>query len=402
MDALSSLAVAWSMNDGRDILDRLIATQPTDPLAGATALRRRGLTVEQVHAVLDIAAGTTSARAVGQPAHSWWSRSAAEQASHPAVAEWRARRFGDLVVTDLTAGCGGDAMAFARVAAGVVAVERDPSRALLLRRNLETNCLVVLGDVLSKPVAPTTWWADPARRRDGRRLRRLVSVIPSVPALLQTFGDASGGVAVSPAVDLVDPHLPGDAELEFVQVGTRLVEATIWLGDMCDRGPAGGGEWRAKRSATLLPEGLHIRGEPLTDVLPITEIGAFLLEPAPASVRARLHEREGERIGASRIARGRAMLTAPGPSDSPWFTSWRVEAVLPMRAKIVRGWLRERRNDLPMEISLHGVETDVEAWIADVGAPRGPNGRHLHLLRLGGHGTAVLTRQVPRPPTGVG
>jgi hypothetical protein len=222
-----------------------------------------------------------------------------------------------------------------------------------------------------------------------------------VPSLLEVFGDASGGIAVSPAVDLADPDLPTEAELEFVQVGTRLVEATLWLGDLRDRTPAGGGEGRTPRSATLLPEGLHIGGEPRTDILEVTEVGSFLLEPAPALVRARLHELEGERLGASRIARGRAMLTGQAPSESPWFTSWEVEAVLPMRTKIVRGWLRERHDDLPMEISLHGVDTDVEAWLRELAAPRGPNGRHLHLVRLEGRGTAVLTRRAPRPPTGV-
>jgi hypothetical protein len=304
------------------------------------------------------------------------------------------------VVTDLTAGCGGDAIALTEVAAAVLAVEHDPARVQLLRHNLPSSALVVHGDAMAAPVLPDAWWADPGRRVDGRRLKRLRDGIPSLPALVERFGNRAAGIAVSPGVALDDPDLPAAAELEFVQVGQRLVEASVWLGGLRERGPGGGEEGLVSRSATLLPAGLHVRGEAASELLPVGEVGSYLLEPAPALVRARLHEVVGEGIGARRLAPRRAMLTGDAATDSPWFTSWVVEAVLPAHVKSVRRHLQELGDATPLEISLHGMDIDVDRWVRGVGAPRGPHGRHLHVLRVGGGGIAVLTRRVPRPPSG--
>lgn len=377
-----------------------MATDGPEALHRNVQLRRGGLTLEQTRAIVDIAQGTTRARADGQPPDSWWSRVSAEQASHPIVARWRAQRFDDLVVADLTSGCGGDAIALCGVAQAVAAVEYDPVRVELLRRNLPSSALVVHGDAMTGVVRPGAWWADPARRVDGRRLKRLRDGVPSLPAIVERYGSEAAGIAVSPGVALDDPDLPETAELEFVQVGQRLVEATVWLGALRERGPGGGGEGSASRSATLLPEGLHLRGDPVADRLPIGEVGAYLLEPAPALVRARLHEVLGERIGARRISNRRAMLTGDATTDSPWFTSWMVEAVLPAHVKSVRRHLRELGDDLPLEVSLHGIDVDIEHWVRGVDAPRGPHGRHLHVLRVEDGGIAVLTRRVPGPPSG--
>lgn len=400
METLSPAAVRWALTDGRSHLDDIMAATGGDELQRSDSLRRAGLTLEQTRAALDIAAGTAAAGVAGQPRHTWWSRVGAEQASDPHVARWRARRFDGLVLADLTAGCGGDAIALGEVGLAVAAVERDPVRIELLRRNLPPSTLVVHADVMAGSVRPPAWWADPARRVDGRRVKRLRDGVPSLPALIERFGVEAAGIAVSPGITLDDPDLPASAELEFVQVGQRLVEATVWLGMLRSRGPGGGGEGPATRSATLLPAGSHVRGEPVADHLPVGEVGAYLLEPAAALVRARLHEVLGERIGARRIAAQRAMLTADAPTESPWFTSWAVEAVLPAHVRAVRRHLRQVNDDLPLEIALHGIDVDVRRWLHGVGAPRGPHGRHLHVLRVGDGGIAVLTRRVPGPPSG--
>lgn len=400
METLSAAAVRWTLTEGRPHLAAVMTAKGGDELQRSESLRRAGLTLEHTRAVLDIAAGTAAARATGQPRHTWWSRVGAEQASDPHVARWRARRFDGLILADLTAGCGGDAIALSEVGLAVAAVEHDPVRIELLRHNLPSSTLVVDGDVMDGAVRPAAWWADPARRVDGRRVKRLRDGVPSLPALVERFGAEASGIAVSPGIALDDPDLPSAVELEFVQVGQRLVEATVWLGSLRSRGPGGGGEGLASRSATLLPAGIHVRGDAVADLLPVGEVGAYLLEPAAALVRARLHEVLGERIGARRIAAQRAMLTADAPTDSPWFTSWAVEAVLPAHVRTVRRHLRQVNDDLPLEVALHGIDVDVQHWLRGVGAPRGPHGRHLHVLRVGDGGIAVLTRRVPGPPSG--
>lgn len=402
MESLARDDVHWALTSGRQRLADLAGADPLDAYEVVTRLRGDGLTAGQARAVVDLASGSAAAWRAGQPRTTHWTRAGAEQASDPVVARWRARRFAARDAIDLTAGCGGDSLALADVALGLTSVELDDVRVEILRHNLGARASVVHGHALRVPVSDAAWWADPSRRVDGRRRKSLGAVVPSVPALIERWGRGAAGVAVSPGTDLDDPDLPDDAELEFVQVGSRLVEAALWLGDL--RAPPsrdGGGERSTvTRSATLLPSGMHERGTPVSGRLPIATVGTYLLDPVPALVRARLHETVGERFGAWRIARTRALLSAAEPADTPWFVAWEVEAVLSPHVRSVRRHLQSLDDDLPLEIALHGIDADVDAWHRALGAPRGPDGRRLHLVRTDEGGIGVLCRRVPGPPTG--
>lgn len=392
---LDPAEATWAMSDeGRRLLAELLVSDLDDDLAVATRLRSAGLDPGRAAALQGIATATRRARADGQPDHTWWTPAAAEQASHPTVAAWRARRFTGTDAVDLTAGCGADAMALAGSAARTVAHELDAGRVPLLRANLPDEVPVVRADALRPCVVPSRWWgwADPGRRVDGRRVRGLAQTVPAVPALEAT-GWEGLGVAVSPAVDLDDPDRPADAELEFVQVDRRLVEATLWLGATRGTGP---GE-RAGASATLLPSGAHVRGEPTPPDTPVAEIevGAWLAEPAPALVRARLVDRVADELGLSRVARRRALFTASSAPASPWFRCERVEAVVAARPGRVRDALAGL-DAQPLELVVHGLDADLRGWWRGLGQPeRGPRGRAVHLVRLDERGVAVITRRAP-------
>lgn len=386
----------WAMSEeGRRVLaDLLAGPSDADPLATASWLRARGLAGHRAATVQGVATASLRARSAGHPPSTWWTPAAAEQASHPAVAAWRAQRYGDVDAVDLTAGCGGDTLALAEVAGAVVAVERSASRVPFLRANLGDDTVVCRGDALRPPLNPSRWWgwADPARRADGRRLRGLGALVPSVPGL--TSGGWAGlGVAVAPGVDLDDPDRPADAELEFVQVERTLVEASLWLGATRDTGP---GE-RATASATLLPEGAHVRGTPTPPDVAVVEpsVGAWLAEPAPALVRARLVDQVAGELGLSRLARHRALFVGERGLDTAWFRLEVIEAVVPARPRAVRDALRGL-DALPLEIVTHGIGVDVPGWWRGLGSPeRGPQGRALHLARLDHSSVAVLTRRAP-------
>ena len=292
------------------------------------------------------------------------------------------------MVVDVGAGLGGDTIAIAEVAEQVVAVDIDESRLVLLRHNasqFDVHPDLVCGDAASLPVVvPGLLHADPSRRLGGRRLRRLADYHPSMPALGPWLRQAAGGaIVVSPGVRLDDPDLP-QGELEFVQVGRDLVEAVVWTGEL-----SGG----ARRSATVLSGGAahhiaHDGGERLA----VADVGEWLLEPAVAAVRARLHDHLGAEVGAWRIARNRALLTADhDPGTSPWWRAGRVEAVLPLRAKALRAWLAEGRTG-PIEFVLHGVDLDVDEFWRAVGSPRRDwGGRVAHLVRLDAGAACVVT-----------
>lgn len=369
--------------------------QGSDELAVATRLRSSGVPPERARALLDAAQARRRARERYDDADALVLTTAGlEQASHPAASAARAARFaaaGAEAVTDLCAGLGGDALALAERVAGVTAVDRDPARLTLLEHNARVRGVAVtteVADVLQRPVDPAAFvHADPGRRRDGRRLRHLAEYQPGVPALAtHTRGAAGSGIVVSPAVGLADPGLPEDAELEFVQLGRQLLEASIWRGALRHEG--------AVARATLLDTGASVSraGPPVEP--PLGDVGELLLEPAPAAVRARVHGQLAAAVGARRLATRRALLTAEHRPAGPWFQVWLVEAVLALRVKPIRRWLREH-DDEPVEIATHGVDADPDQWWRRLGRPpRGPRGRRLHLVRLDDGARCIVTRSV--------
>jgi hypothetical protein len=382
----------------------------------ATGLRRRWPEPGRAAAVLAAALARRRARASWPHAEELlFTRSGLEQASAPRVSAWRAARYADADgdVWDLCAGIGGDALALATaigadvrgvpeagpVAPGtrsVVAVDVDAARLVLLEHNARVLARAVstrVADAVEVPLPPGRWLhADPARRHDdGRRVRALADHHPPVAALVQAHRAAAAlGIVLSPAVSLDDRDLPLEAEIEFVAVGGRLVEAVAWLGGLAVPGRAA--------TATVLDE-RHPAGSvsiarargPRVE-LPVAPVGDYLVEVAAVAVRARLHDAIGAELGAWRLARTRALLSLDTPPPaSPWYRARRVVAVLPARARSVRAWLRER--DPPaIEVAVHGLDADPEAWWRQLGRPaRGPAGWRLELVRLDVGAAAIVT-----------
>lgn len=381
--------------EGRAAIDRAtrLLADGQESLEVGSGLRAGGIPPARAAAVMDAATARRRHPHLGEA--TILTGAGAEQTSHPAVSAWRAGRYeGIATVADLCAGLGGDAATLATGGRLVVAVEVDPATVVLLAHNLSlraATAMAVRGDAGRPPVArDTAFFADPSRRSRGRRLRRLAETVPTVPTILEAMGGSggcSGGVAVSPALPLDDPGLPLDAEVAFVAVEGRLVEATLWLGDLR----------RSRVDATAVTihgdrvHEQHRTGPPA--VLPVRPPEGILLEPSPAAVRARLHTDLGQPVGAWRVAERRALLcVGADPGPSPWWTRWLIEAVLPPRPRKVRAWLRTAE-PLPLSISAHGLPGDVERWFAQLGSPpRGPQGRRLHLVRTDDGAVAIAAR----------
>jgi len=372
------------------LVDRLDASTPEDQVL--LALRATGLAVDRAALALEAAQARRRARGGWPDAERLiFTRRSLEQATRPALSEWKARRYAGRPAVDLCAGAGGDAIALARTSAEVVAVEADPGRAVLLGHNhgaVAPGAEARTGDALDLEVpGAVAIHVDPDRRANGRRLRDPSSYRPGLRALDARFRATNAlGVTIGPGVDLDHPSV-ADAELEFLQVGRELVEAVRWTGDLRDP--------RIRASATLLPEGVRVSAEgPSGPPLTVRAVGGLLLDPAPALVRARLHDREGERLGdgVGRVAVRSALLTADDAAASPWFVRRQVLAVLPARARAVRAWLAAE-DPGPIEIALAGLAADPEAWWRELGRPpRGPGGVRLDLVRLDRGGCAVLSR----------
>jgi hypothetical protein len=475
-----------------------------DELAVASELRTVSAHAERRAAVLDAASTRRRARQRWPNADQLlFTREGLEQASDPAVAAHRAARLlAELghrsmttdAVVDLCAGIGGDAIALARAATDpgirVLAIDTDAARLTLLAHNAEVTGVAVSilqADALTVELPPrSVLHADPSRRRDGRRIRRLAEHVPSVPALLAAHPDASAwALALAPGVDVEDPDLPGGIEVEYLQLGGTLVEATVWIGstgtptsaaatnspqtptsaaladtpetpssaaathtpgtptsaaatnspqtpssaaiacstetsstagDAASTGTpddenaasiSGGVPGRAVNDAerharaTLLTDdgvaGTRI-GVPGSRVrLQVGGIGRFLVEVAPAAVRARLHDGIGRELGARRIATHRALLTADTePPASPWYRARPVLAELSSRPRAVRRWLQDHAaaagTAATVELVLHGVAADPELLWRELGRPRrGPQGLRLEFIRRDHDSITVVT-----------
>jgi len=411
---LDEAAAAWLVASGRDAVAASTASLDAgaSELAVGQRLRDGGLDAARASAVMGASLARRRARLRWRDADRLLlTPSGLEQASDPAVAAWRARRFAQADLTvDAGCGVGGDLLALANCGAGcVVGVDRDTGRLHLARANVEALGLgehthVVAGDALALPVRGGLVHADPGRRVAGHRVRHLADTTPPVGRVLAIA--ASGhGVVVGPAVDLGDPDLPADVEIEFVQVGPRLIEAVVWRGELkapgavatatvlADSAAVGVGEYavaatRTRRTGTVRQAaGTTPHPRPL---------GSHLIVPAPALVRARLHDEVAHEIGAGRVAIHRALLTTDdAPAQSPWWHAWEIEAVLPARPKAVRRWLATAPR-APLEIELHGPDLSIEPWWSGLrGVDRGPQGRRLHVIRLDDRAVAVATRPAP-------
>jgi hypothetical protein len=286
-------------------------------------------------------------------------REALEQATAWPVAEERAGRWpkpAEIPLTDLTAGIGLDALATARTGRAVVAYERDPVRAALLRHNAEALGVADRLEVREEDVvaaAPHGPLAllDPGRREGDWRTRDPSAFQPPAARwedLLARFGAAM--VKLPPAT-------AGSSALgepfEVVSLGGRARERRRFLGAWPDL-PA--------RRALCLPGGQAVAGAGAAwpDAVAPRE-GDWLLDPDPAVTLAGLvgdlarerglrpmHPRIAYLLGSERTA------GAPGH----WV---RIAAVLPARPKAIDAWLAS--NDVGrIEIRTRGVADRASAW----------------------------------------
>ncbi|WP_457637633.1 THUMP-like domain-containing protein [Oceanithermus sp.] len=308
---------------------------------------------------------------------------ALEQASAWPVALWRAENvFAPYArVADLGAGLGGDALALAAAGKEVLAVERDPLRAALLERNaaslgLSGRLRVVRADWRTLDLEVEAAFADPARRRSGRRTVRLEAMEPPFSDLLK-LAQRLPALAVKLAPGLDKSELPPAAGLGFVSMGGELKEALAGLGSL--RWPE---PW-----AAALPDGAVLRGPEARPGL--SEPLECLLEPDPAVIRAGLVGRLALELGAHLLAEGVAYLTAVRCPKTPLARGWRLVRHGPYRFKTLKSWLREL-DASAVNVKRRRSPVDPAALAARL--PRGSRGPEVtvFLTRLSGRSWMLL------------
>ena len=370
----------------------------SDTLSAVTSLRSRGFSPEESAQIISLAQARTRARAkFGERARTLMlTQEAAEQATRPVIAHYRAQRLRPVAGTVADLGCGiaSDSAVYAADRGAVVAVELDPLTASFAAKNLEfcPQARVYSGDVTDyvhgelldasgEPVGIV--WMDPARRelRGAKKAQteRLFDPEAFSPPFSFVLNLARTGVPMGVKLGPGFPHegipSPEDiaseanpnprVEAEWIQSEGSLAELVLWFNALaqegvartatsvrevtdCNEGSAGGS---AKTSALLPPyEAVSFRS-PLTaeeaeqsvDVpMSLPQPGDYLLEPAPAIVRSHLVAEFAQSIGAFLLDEHLAYLCSAEPVEHPLVASYEVLQEIPLQEKQLKRWVREQ------------------------------------------------------------
>ncbi len=356
-----------------------------------------------------VAAALTQSRLRTRAARRWGSAGAAllprllltpdgaEQATRPAVAALRAERYRRLgtanTVADLGCGVGLDALALADVGLGVDAYDQDPLAAEVAAANAGATgrggqITVTSADVTALP--REIWsrydaaFADPARRRDGRRLLRPESWSPKLSWVLD-LPVSNLGVKVAPGLD--HDRVPSGTEFAVVSDGGDVVEATLYRGGLRDAG--------ITRSATLLPTGARLTDADLAVLPPpVRPVGKYLHEPDGAVIRAGLVAAVVTQVDGWLIDQHIAYVSTDRNVTSPFLSSYRVVDVMPFSLIRLRSYLRDLGVG-HVVIKKRGSAIDVDELHRSLRLDRSaPGDRTLVLTRIGDDPMVMVCRPV--------
>lgn len=290
-----------------------------------------------------------------QASQMYFDREGLEMATREEVANYRATRFaGCDSVVDLCCGIGGDTVALA-THSRVIAVDTAPLRLEMARMNavalgIDADRIVfVRADADGFLARADAAFIDPARRRDGRRVRAAEAYSPPLSSLEQ-LRRTIPLVVVKLAPGIRDSDLPADAEVEFISSARQCREALVSfppLAPSLARSPVRS-PVRARRIATVLP-GPHCLAETLPASPPaaVEAPGAYMHDPDAAVVRAGLVDRLATHLDAWRVDARSAYLTSDGGTPSPFAQVFRVMWEMPFNLK-----------SLKQKLSLQGLRAE--------------------------------------------
>jgi len=326
----------------------------------------------------------------------WLEPTALEQATAEPVARHKARRFAGSTVVDLCSGIGGDALALAAVARGVLAVDLDHGMARRARWNAEVygvadRLAAVKGRAEAFPIpAAALVHVDPDRRATSApRARSIRGYVPGPEFLLPLASSGRGGaVKLGPASDFADLFGGPAFELELISLDGECKEATAWFGPLAT----------CRRRATCLPAGASWtdRDGPSQPIVRVSAIFTWVFDPDPALTRSGLLDGFAAVHDLGRIAPGIDLLTSSTRVPSPFLAAFEVRDVLPLDLKRLRRLVAERGLG-PLEIKPRGLDLRPETLRAQL-RPAGPNPATLLLVGGPGPARAILARRpLPAP-----
>lgn len=313
----------------------LTEAETIPPARRPLTLRERGHSTERIAGALAVLDGRERARKRGFKGAErlFVTPDALAQATSPSIARFHAAQLASCGrVADIACGLGFDALAFAEAGIQVLAVERDPARLLFARANAKVRGVaeqVTFVEGQAEETDLTGWPAvyfDPARRIDSRRHSALAKLYEPPLGLMERWRTAGKTVLAKLSPALPDELLNSlGSSLLFLSENRECKEACVSVGL---------GE---RVGAMLLPEEIFV---PTGELPTVAEsLGAFLLDPDPALVRAGALAG----VGAERISPDDAYLTSDeATANLRLARSYRVIEAMEYQPKKLGAWLRER------------------------------------------------------------
>jgi len=314
-----------------------------------------------------------------------------QQATHPAVAAYRAQRYaGWKVVGDMGCGIGSDTIALSRVAERVVGVDRDPVRLCFANHNAcadsdRANTHFAWADARRPPfpVYNAALFFDPSRRTaSGKRIYQPQAYEPPLAHLHRIFGAAEAlGIKVAPGMSFAD--VPWAEEIEVTSFAGEVKEAVLWCGALATPG--------IHRRATVLPDGDSVTDGESCPECPVRPPGRFIYEPDGAVIRAGLVQQIGNTLDLWQLDRRIAYLSGDTWRSSPFVQGFEIDEHLPFNLKGIRRRLREHGVGV-LEIKKRGVNLDPDAFRRRLRL-NGQESRTLIVTRIGDKPIAFLCRR---------
>jgi SAM-dependent methyltransferase len=378
-------------NSGRDLLAEVAWVKRPTP--ADLSRWRRSHSVEDVSAALRL----TDSRRRGvtkfvRSERMWFEPVGLEQATAEPVARHKAARFIGGLVFDICCGVGGDSLALAESARGVVAVDLDQGMTRRTRWNAE---IYGVGHRVAPVVARAEDLAipdeclvhvDPDRRAGtSARARKVDHYAPGLDFLTALTGRPRGGaIKLSPASDFESAFGCLPVEIELTSLGGECKEATVWFGELAE----------VRRRATCLPEAATWTDRDAPDVAPLAIPDGpldWVFDPDPTLGRAGLLDGFASAHGLARVAPGCDFLTGPTRVDSPFLTAFEVDDTLPLDLKRLRRVVADRSLG-PLEIKTRGLDLRPED-VRKILRPDGPNPATLLLVGGRGPSLAIVARR---------
>ncbi|HEV3356611.1 MAG TPA: class I SAM-dependent methyltransferase [Pseudonocardiaceae bacterium] len=331
---------------GRAALAEIAVRPLTDRIADVAAAR--AVAGEHAAAVLETTMLRGKAAAKLAHADEWlFTDPALQQATATPVAEHRAQRLAGRDVHDVTCSIGADLAVIATLARRAIGSDLDPVRLAMARHNCGPGPLLLRADALHPTTRDTVIVADPARRDDtGRRHWRPADLVPRLDLLADVYRGRDLAVKCSPGLDFA--AVDWADEIELVSLEGTVREACLWTRDLATPG--------VRRRATVIRDGAQwtiTDAEP--DDAPVLPVGAWIVDPDGAVVRAGLVRHYAARHNLGQLDPHIAYLT--GDQPPPGIRAFRVREHGKYSEKALRALLRPRSIGT-LEILVRGLDVD--------------------------------------------